>query len=42
MKILNQTQKGEIGRILVDEEWLTTEELYQLDEIRKSGLEIKE
>ncbi len=42
MKILNQTNEGEIGRILIEKEWLTPEEISKLDEIRKSGLEIQE
>ena len=42
MKILNQTKSGEIGRILLEEEWLTPDELDKLEEIKKSGLEITE
>lgn len=42
MKILNKTEKGEIGKVLLQEEWLSPEELEKLEEIRKSGCEIKE
>lgn len=42
MKILNQTESGEIGQVVIKEEWLTEEELNKLDEIEKSGCEITE
>ena len=42
MKILNQTKKGEIGCVFIEEEWLGPDELNKLEEIKKSGLEIKE
>jgi len=42
MKILNQTETGKVGRVLLEEKWLTPNELDTLDEIRKSGCEIKE
>lgn len=42
MEILNQTKSGEIGRVLLEQEWLTHYEINKLDEIKKSGLEITE
>lgn len=42
MKILNETEKGEIGITFLEEEWLSPDELEKLEEIRKSGCEIRE